>query len=242
MASGSLVAQVNTERLRRSDISDGWFGSTRIDVTLRSGNVDLTLIGIGGRLDHVSGSTQTFLAGSGDFGWQGGERFSNQGLLHLRRTLRTDRAFAPEVFLQANYDKSRALTFRGLAGAGARFTLFARPSWHLVAATAYLLEREVLDLPPTALHPDRTTSHRWSSYVSTRIAAGPRLALVATAYVQPEFENFSDVRVLTDARMALELSGNVSVTMTLNLRYDGEPPDDIDPVDAEWKTGFAVEW
>lgn len=184
----------------------------------------------------------TFLVGSGDLGWQGGERFSNQGLLHLRRTYRTDRTIAPEFFLQTNYDKSRSLSFRGLAGVGARVTLVTRPTWHLVTATAYMFEREVLDLPRTALHPERTSSHRWSSYISTRVATDPRLAFVATAYVQPRFDDFSDVRVLTDARMALELSGRVSVTMTFNARYDSEPPDDVDSLDVTWQTGFAVEW
>ncbi len=241
-APAEAAAQVNTERLRRSEAADGWSGATTLDVTLRTGNVDLALIGIGGRVDRVAAGTQTFAVVAGDFGWEGGERFSNEGLIHLRQTYWTDRRVSPEVFLQANYDRSRELLFRGLMGAGLRVPLVGGPRWSVVAATAYMFEREHLDVPAGAVHPRRTSAHRWSSYLTSRFTAGDRVALVGTAYVQPRFDDLGDTRILADARMALQLTGRASVTMTLNLRYDSGPPDGVDPVDATWKTGFALEW
>lgn len=238
---GSAAGQINTERLRRPVTQPGVSGAAAAELTVRTGNVDVALLGISGRLERTGTKTNTFLIASGDLGWQGGRRFSDQGLVHLRQAYGWRRAIYPEAFTQVDYDRSRALAFRGLVGAGLRFRLTQGPRWRLYAGTAYMLEVERLDLPPTAIHPARVTAHRWSNYLSANLETA-RWRLVATAYVQPRFDAPGDLRLLHDAGLAVPLADGVALTTTFNLRYDSRPPDGVRPTDTTLKTGVALQW
>ncbi len=235
-------AQVNTERLRLDNDTAGLSGDARGDLTVRTGSVSLVLVGLGGRMDLATPRTLTFVVGSGNVGWQDGQRFSNEGLVHLRHS----RVLAPwlraEAFTQVDYNKSRKLDFRGLAGFGPRFELVRDSTFRLAVGTAWMLEHERYDLPDSAVHPREVTSHRWSNYVSARLDPLDRLGIVLTAYAQPRFDDFGDIRVLTDARLALTLAGPVALTNSFNARYDSRPPDGVTDLDTTLRTGISVEW
>jgi hypothetical protein len=237
-----LDAQVNIERLRRDVGTAGWSASSTADLAVHAGNVDLMLLGLGTRLDHVGAATHTMLVLSGDFGWQRGERFSNRGLAHLRRAFGSSRTIHPEAFGQIDYDRSRSLAFRALVGAGPRAELAHGETARVSAGTAYLLEHERLDLPVTAAHPRRTTHHRWSSYVAASFGSGDPLHAGVTAYVQPRLDAFEDVRLLLDGSVAARAGGPASLLLTVALRYDSRPPDGARPLDATLKGGIGIQW
>lgn len=237
-----LVAQVNIERLRRTDLDQGLGGQAALEFTLRAGNVDLVLLAPSGRLDYLAGQWEGFLVARGDFGWQRGERFSNQALAHLRLGWRRSSRVTLEAFTQWDYDRPRRLTHRALIGAGPRLTLVASPAWRVAVGTAYLFEHEQLDLAPGSEHPAETHAHRWSSYFTAHGQSGERLAAVATIYAQPRFDDFGDVRLLGDARLAVQLAGALSLQLSTLLRWDGRPPDDTDRMDLTLRTGLGIEW
>lgn len=237
-----LQGQVNTERLRLDNDTSGLSGDARGDLVVRTGSVSLVLLGMGGRIDVATARTLTFLVGSGNVAWQDGRRFSNEGLAHLRHS----RVLAPwiraEAFTQVDYNKSRKLDFRSLLGLGPRFELVRDSMFHLALGTAWMLEHERYDLPDSASHPREVTSHRWSNYVSARLDPSDRLGVVLTTYAQPRFDDFGDIRVLADVRLALTLTGQVALTNSFNARYDSRPPDGVTDLDTTLRTGIAVEW
>jgi hypothetical protein len=237
-----LAAQVNTERLRLADDTAGLSGDARGDLTVRTGSVSLVLLGLGGRIDVATGRTLTFLVGSGNVGWQDGRRFSNEGLAHLRHSRAIGPSLRAEGFTQLDYNKSRKLDFRSLLGLGPRFELVRNPAFHLAVGTAWMLEHERYDLPDSASHPQEVTTQRWSNYVSARLDPSNRLGIVLTTYAQPRFDDFGDIRILADARLALTLTGPVALTNSFNARYDSRPPDGVTDLDTTLRTGIAVEW
>jgi Protein of unknown function, DUF481 len=237
-----LRAQVNIERLRRTAAGNGFSGAAGANLTARTGNVQLVLLTLNGRVDYTRPRWLAFAVGNTDVGWQGGQRFSNSGLLHVRYNYLATPAVAGEVFAQIDYDKARLLAFRAITGAGLRFTVHGTGSWRLAIGTAYMLEHERLDLPLGAPGPANTTVSRWSNYVSVSYGSAPRLATVATVYAQPRFDDFGDARILADARLAVQLVGSVSLTVSSHLRYDSQPPPSIRPVDTALTTGVTLEW
>lgn len=241
-APGVLRAQVNIERLRRTPAGMGLSGSAGANLTARTGNVQLVLLTLNGRVDYTQRHWLAFAVGNTDVGWQGGRRFSNSGLLHLRYNYLVTPAVAGEVFAQIDYDKARLLAFRAVTGAGPRFTVGDTASWRLAFGTDYMLEHERLDLPVGAPGPASTLVSRWSNYVSVSYASRPRLAAAATIYAQPRFDDFSDTRILGDAQLAVQLVGSVSLTVSSHLRYDSQPPQGIRPVDTALTTGVTLEW
>lgn len=238
----AAAAQVNIEGLRRSSADTGLTGTAGATLTARTGNVRLVLVSMETRTEFRGHRWSAFVVGNTDVGWQAGRRFSNAGLIHIRGKRGVSRSLALEAFGQIDYDKSRALSFRSVAGAGLRLELAAEDGWHLTGGTGYMFEHESLDLPSTAVHPRETNSSRSTTYLAARYADGSRLALAATGYVQPRLAGFDDIRILGEARLAVQLVGSLSLTVTSRLRYDSGPPDGITGLDTTITTGVAVEW
>lgn len=240
MQASALSAQVNTERLRRDSLPPGLSASLDGAVSLHTGNVDFTLVELAGRVDLAGRSGTTFLVGRGDLGFQGGERFTRSGMLHLRRVRPLSTRLAAEAFGQVDHDRSRLLSFRGLLGGGARILVLGRQGVAVHTGIGYMFEHERLDLPADAVHPARTSNHRLTTYTTARLAVGSSGAASLTVYVQPRLDEIDDVRVLGDARLSAGLTDRMSLTMSFDLRYDSRPPDTVSRLDSTLRTGLGV--
>lgn len=243
LGAGPIAAQVNIEWLRRTDLPAGFAGQAGLDFMLRAGNVDLLLLAPSGRIDYRTEQWTSFALAQADFGWQGNERFSNQALGHVRVGRQLSPRLSIEAFTQLDYDRPRRLTLRWLVGTGPRVHLVATEGWQLTFGTAWMLEHEELALPPQADHPRETRSHRWSNYLTTAVRGGEnRVAMAMTFYAQPRFDDFGDLRLLGDFRLAVQLVSALSLQVSGGLRWDGRPPDDTEELDLILRTGVAVEW
>jgi hypothetical protein len=177
---------------------------------------------------------------SASFGWQDGKSFSNEALLHTRQVFRTQAQLQPEAFAQIDYDKARLLTFRGLFGAGIRVRLYQSDGNQFWLGSSYMFESEHLRLPDTAVHPDQTSAHRWSNYVSMAIGIGDRSRITSALYVQPQIDAPEDVRLLSQSTLAVGISGQFSLAVSFDMRYDSRPPDDIRSLDTRLETGVSM--
>lgn len=234
-----LPAQVNVERMRIADTATGWSGQVELGFSVRTGNVRHTQFDPSSRIDFVTPGVESFLVMRGDVGIQGGRRYSNAGLMHVRATRRRGR-FAPEAFAQINYDRSQRLLFRWLAGSGVRVRMVSGPRAAVRLGTALMYEYEHLDLDTAAMHPGETRKLRWSNYVSLRAASPAGARFIMTAYAQPDLGDFADARVLVESTAAAPLVGGVALTLTAWARLDTRPPDDVKRHDAELRSGVAV--
>jgi len=233
-------AQVNIERLRLSRAEEGLSGRLSVSLSSRSGNVDATTLTIGGRSDFVRGPRTLFLVVDGDYAWQGGRQFSDQGLAHLRFMQHLKGRVAAEAFVQGDYNKARLLDARSVGGAGVRVTVVSRERATFALGTAAMAEHEELGLPPGARHPRRTDAWRWSSYATLSWAFNDRSGVTATAYSQPRFDDVGDIRVIAEGALNVKVGGPVSMTLVGALRHDSDPPDGIAPTDTRIVTGFTV--
>lgn len=233
-------AQVNIEKMRQSDGADGFSAGASVGLTSRTGNVDATTLEIGARTQYKRGDRTAFLIFSGDYGWQGGHQYSDQGLAHLRYVHGITPLVAIETFLQSDYDKSRLLDARLLAGGGVRLRFVDTDHAGVAVGTSLMYEHESLGLPPGASHPDHTDVARWSSYVGLRWTVNDKTTLSATGYVQPQVDAFEDVRVISSSLLQTALAGHLSLTVSFRVRHDSRPPDTIEQTDTRLDTGFSV--
>ena len=146
----------------------------------------------------------------------------------------------PEAFVQGDYDKSRKLDARVLGGAGLRLQLYASEKRVVAWGSSWMLEYESYDLNETAKHATSTTVHRWSNYIVVRRSFGSAVAFSWIAYAQPQFDAFSDLRVLVDASLGVGITSRLAMTTTFHLRYDSKPPDDIEDLDTSLATGLQI--
>ncbi len=246
------------EKLRRLDDGKDLSGALEFDLSVRTGNVETLDVGVGGRVDHVGDTATTLFVRDGDLGWQGGRRYSNQGLAHLRQVYRRQFRVQPEFFVQSDYDKSRNLTFRGLLGAGFRTGLFSTFRGLLGAGfrtglfsnsaaqfwwgSAYMFEHERFELGAEDDHPERTSVHRWSNYLSSRVRVEKTTAMAWTIYVQPRVDEPGDLRVLSEGDVELKLRRSLVLVTTARMRYDSRAPAKTKSLDTALKSGIALKF
>ncbi len=211
-----------------------------VDLALRTGNVELLALGIDGRVEQARGNSQTLLLWNGELGFLGGDRFSNDGLLHLRHGLALDNPVALEAFGQVNYDKSRLLDFRALLGAAVRLDIVDTRQAGVRLGIGYMFEHESLNLTADAGHPVSTYVHRATSHLVARFTGESRFAFAGTTYAQPDLDDPRDIRLLSTLGFSVTITRTISVAMKFNLRYDSRPPDDTAKLDTELTNGVTV--
>ena len=237
----NIYGQVNIEKYNRLKGDKGVSGNVALYLSSRTGNTDVQEIELDGRVNYKTSSFYTFIIGQGEYGWNKGKEFSNNALLHARYIRDFKGIVDPEIFGQINYNKSRLLNFRSLIGGGIRFPIISDSLSSLSLGTSYMYETEKLDLLESAKHPQKTNVSRWSSYInfSSNLSSNTRLSIII--YAQPDFEEFKDVRILSENLLSVKISRTFSLSLGFSLRYDSRPPDSVKDTDTNTKLGFALE-
>jgi len=236
------VAQVNTEKMRIGENVEGFTTTAAANFTFRTGNRDVLDLGLGGRIDYRNGGFASFLTGNLLFSEAEGRTFLNQGFAHLRAIVRPPEArLRPEVFLQTESNESQLLTRRYLAGGGLRLTLYRDSTIASYLGSTPMVEYELLNRERVEVDPE-TTVGRWSNYLVVKLELTDLVTFVNTVYVQPRFDRFSDVRVLDEAGLDVQITESLALRVALHLRYDSEPPADLDRFDLSLRNGLALDF
>ncbi|MEM1041858.1 MAG: DUF481 domain-containing protein [Bacteroidota bacterium] len=237
----SAFGQVNTEKLRIAEDAEGLGATVAANALFRTGNVEVLDLGLRGRLDLRRGNLASFLIGNVTFSEAEDRVFLDESFVHLRTVLRLPGLewVRPEAFVQTQRDDSQLLTRRYLAGAGLRLQLYQDSTAAAFFGTTPMVEYELLDRGEVLVDPE-TTVGRWSNYLVLKLELTDLVTFAGTAYVQPRFDRFRDVRVLGEAGLNVQLTRALALRATLNLRYDSEPPADLDRFDLALRNGLAV--
>ncbi|MBN2413211.1 DUF481 domain-containing protein [candidate division KSB1 bacterium] len=233
------VSQVNVEKFRKNGHEKGLTGYARISVSSRTGNVDVTEIDVEGSADFRWKRMDSFIIVQGDQGWKEDEQYSNEGLIHFRQIYEFKKAWQPETFIQTDFNKKRSLSDRKLFGIGFRTTIFRNSSNSIVCGTSYMYEYEKLDISNQSVYQTITKYNRWNNYFALNLNINSRLQGYLTTYYQPRFDEFSDMRILSEANLKAVIFSPFSVTITYNMRYDSDPPENIKDMDAKLTMGLV---
>lgn len=231
---------VNVEQHRPD--RPGVSGNLDFKLGYRQGNVNRVDIGLKSRISVLTGRHLVLLLTDSRFASQskardGGSvtqlgsdeaRFANRHMAHVRYNVRMWDWLASEVFSQIETDEFLLLQTRVLFGAGPRFVLFENDEFGGYLGTTYMAEYERLDRDTFVAQPSgrgaRTWWHRSSTYLSLRFLATDRLILASTTYVQPRFDNFADVRVVSDSSLEVSLATRLALKLGVSIRHDSRPP------------------
>ena len=142
--------------------------------------------------------------------------------------------------MQINYNKSRLLLFRSLAGLGLRATILSDSVSNFTFGTSYMYEYENLDNSKSFFQLSKTYHHRWSNYISysNSISKNTRLSIVI--YAQPRFDNFSDLRMLSENHFSVGLTNRLSFSLNFSLMYYSHPPIGVKELDTNSKVGLSI--
>jgi len=239
-------AQVNTEKLRQEQPVEGFGGFLSSSLALTQGNTNRLRVDSGFRAQYETvqdlapiGSstvstktTKNLFFIVGEVGFEevtsdsGNEVYVNRSFVHARWTRMWFSMMGTEVFSQVQYDQSIRLQLRALGGASARFALIESELADIYFGTGYMFEHEALDVPAPQ---DVNQNHRWTNYLSFSLKLlDNKVALISTGYAQPRFDDFGDFRIINEATLSVAVHEHLELGIVLNLRYDSQPPPEVD--------------
>jgi len=244
-----LTAQVNTEALRREDLSPGLHTTLGADLGLIAGNSNLLQLKSNLRFDYRNGGNHFFLVTQ----YQQGRTdtlFINKGFAHLRGVRALRPRLQIEGFLQREFNEFINLEDRQLAGGGVRIRWRQPhdpsekpPPLQVNTGIGLMWEREQIDTTGQATgdpyHGAVASLVRSTNYLVVRWQLDDRLTLFSTTYYQVDLGRLSDYRLLWEGRLGVNLTKRLSLTLNLDLRYDSEPPEGIEPYDLEITNGVS---
>ena len=240
--STSARAQINVERDRRKFQAPGLSGKVQLSFGLKQGNVNLLNAGLNGNIAYERSRHLAFAFVDSQFSAQsiareGGtisdvgdrdSRFKNRHVGHLRYNVRIVRWLIFEAFTQVETDEFLLVNSRFLVGTGPRFVLWKNEDFAAFFGSAYMPEREALAGDSFISQPggQGTTNwwHRWSNYLSIELTIPDRVTLRDVVYVQPRFDQFSDVRLLNQAELEVKLGTRLGLKLIASITHDSRPP------------------
>jgi len=248
----SWANPVNMERIASDDDTSGWSATADLRGGVKQGNVVKREANVGGgvqyRTFHPTLDTRRppflrnrwLLTTNLSLVSFGGDRVTDNGFMHTRYTRMFIPRLGAEVYLQAQYNRFTNLRSRLLTGGGARFVLVHRNPFGLWGGSGYMGEYEVnaIDVVDDS-HPQETFNHRWASYLALRLdVVEDALELANTTYVQPRFDDFTDIRVLTSTQLEGAVTPTFSMGIDFDVAYDSRPPRTVKNTDLSF-SGFV---
>ena len=226
---------INVETLRKVTDSAKWTGSVSLDMSLIKNKHNIFKIANKAHIQFNNKKELWLFVNDLNFQKLEGNSFVNKGTQHLRYNHRINNVIKMEAFLQAQYDAISEIDFRGLAGFGPRFKLYANNDYRFYLGTLIMYEYE----KASNIIEDRTQEDiRGSSYLSFSIYPTENLSIISTSYYQPKLNQLKDYRVSSDTSLLIKIFNTLAFKTTFTYNYDAYPVATIPKTQYELTNGL----
>ncbi len=228
---------VNIEKKRLNGDDNGWYGDVYVNFAVRKTTKNLLNLGTGGHVTWLDSTQSVLLIADLRLVRAEGEKFSNDGFLHLRYTNKLSKLIFFEGFSQSQYNTLTKIDNRWLTGAGVRFQLTDYDNALFYWGVMMMYEREKLNSPEVTHH-----DVRMSSYFSFALRPQETVSFISTTYIQPKINNWNDYRLLNENSMNLSITNKLKFSVWFNLSYDTNPPIEVPNLTYSLKNGITYDF
>jgi len=222
---------VNMESSRKEGLIGSHF-QINIGLNGSSGTVDRTNYSLEGRVDVNSDKWQRFVILSYKREEKDDSITSNNTFLHLRGVRKISPLLAVEGFIQLSEKPLQKIKRRELIGAGIRLS----PYKSIKVGLGVFNEDE-----ERVLSKSRETV-RINSYITNSFNISESASFESTLYIQPDIEDFSELRSYLVLGLRLKISERFSSIITYENTHDSSPPPLTDKSNSFYGVKFSFEY
>jgi len=232
-------AIINVEDMSVSEPGNGISGRADASASGNSGNSDKLGVQAGVFLQLRHDMHTSIGMASYAYGKSQGRTYINRGFLHARHRVRFSGVLSVEGFLQAEKDDFARLSFRGLAGGGLRWRIVYNPGRQAVyLGLGAMFERERLKSQSGTTDDLASDKVRGSAYLVFKHRLNEHARILSTTYFQPDMLNAADFRLLEDATLSVKLTESMDLKLSLEIRHDSRPPQQVKRTDLTYASGI----
>jgi len=231
------AGQVNVEPLRAQIRDRGFGGRLGASAATYAGNTRGVVLGSAALVGLRSARNFAYLSTSGNYSKLGGVIGVANWFLHVRHNYELSSFSWWEEFGQIESDRFQRLALRELVGTGPRLQVIAHESFEAFYGAAYMFEYTNLSGDDGA---QSGSFHRFSNYVAMTLHAHPKIAVTSVTYLQPRFDEPSDLRVLSILSADFQVTGRLHSRFGAKFRYASRPPSNVERSDFELNSSLEL--
>ena len=222
---------VNMESSRKENLI-GSHVQINIGLNGSSGTVDRTNYSLEGRFDNNSSNWQRFAIFSYKREEKDNSITSNNTFMHLRGVRKITPLVAIEGFIQLSEKPLQKIKRRELIGAGLRLS----PYKSIKIGLGIFNENEERILS------EARETVRINSYITNSFNISETASFDTTLYIQPDLEDFSELRSYLVLGLRLKISERFSSIITYENTHDSSPPPLTDKSNSFYGVKFSFEY
>ena len=222
---------VNMESSRKENLI-GSHVQINIGLNGSSGTVDRTNYSLEGRFDNNSSNWQRFAIFSYKREEKDNSITSNNTFMHLRGVRKITPLVAIEGFIQLSEKPLQKIKRRELIGAGLRLS----PYKSIKIGLGIFNENEERILS------EARETVRINSYITNSFNISETASFDTTLYIQPDLEDFSELRSYLILGLRLKISERFSSIITYENTHDSSPPPLTDKSNSFYGVKFSFEY
>ncbi len=224
---------VNVERHRVTvDTTHVWTGGLGFGLNISQNKSQIVRFNTSADLTYTGARHSYLLLGRNNFLRVEGENVLNDGFVHFRTVLFRDNVYAPELFLQAQYNLDWGLLRRLLAGSNLRIRLHYSEQLSAFVSTGFMLESEewkVTTKTGDVQNPESTQRRsldllKSTTSVNIRGRITENLQVAAISYYQARPDKFFRPRFTSDWQLRFRISEDLRFVMQFVSTFDANPP------------------
>lgn len=215
----SFSQVVNIEKKRTANSKDGLQGNVDFSLNIMENNNSIIQGKNTVKLQYYKGKNLFLFFNDITLTRVNNNRYQNDGYQHLRYNYSFSKGpFVAEAFAQHQYNTVRKIKQRVVSGLGPRIRIVEKDTFRLFFGPLSMFEYQALTTDSI------TMKARMSCYVSVGWNFSKWLAINDITYYQPNYADFSDYKVATEASLLIRITDKLSLKSMLELSYESKPP------------------
>ena len=217
---------INVERHRvQIDTVKIWTGGLGFGLSVSQNKNQVIRFNNSADLAYIARDHDFLLLGRNNFLRVEGENVMNDGHVHLRSVFFRDHTYAPELFLQAQYNLDWGLKRRALAGSNIRVRLHQEESFSAFVSTGFMFENEIWENDSNeGIKRKENNFIKSTTSVNIRGRLTESIDLAAISYYQARPDSFFKPRFTSDWQVRFRISEKLRFNLQFVSTFDSDPP------------------
>ena len=234
----SAIVNIENMRVKSSEQTEGVDKKLAFDISGKNGNTQKIKAGLGGRVQWYEENATRFMVVNYEYGESADVKDTNKTFVHLRSIQYQSNTLSWETFTQFEENEFTRLKSRMLLGGGARMNVMQSDDQAIDLGIGLFRSREKLDFAPLTTDTGVTHNNRMNLYMVFKSTLTSHSRVSSTLYYQPDMSEPSDYRLFEQFALQLDITGNFSFNLSVDITHDSQPAQLIKGTDTTYNTGF----
>jgi len=232
------MAIVNMDALHFKDKGDSFNAAVDLMVSGSSGNSNLTKATLDAQFSWKAKKSINLAILGYQYAESNDVRSVNKAFIHYRYIYQLTDTMDWELFGQLESNEFTRLSYRGLIGTGARFSLAKSERHNAFGGLGGFYSREETEYTSGLTDDGVEEFTRANFYLLSKYKIKPTISLSNTLYYQPRMSRPSDYRALLETKFDFKINKELSFRLSLDIEHDSEPSQSIKKTDISYMTGL----